>query len=67
MNRDQLIRALRKYCRKRGVSFEVDKKKGNGSHYRVTVGGKVSTLQHELTPNRIRRFLEQVGVDPADL
>lgn len=67
MNRDQLVRALRRYCRKRGIALEVDKKKGNGSHYRVKVGGAISTLQMELNPGRIERFLKQLGIDPADL
>lgn len=67
MNRDQLIRSLRRYAKDRGIRFEVDAKKGNGSHYRIRVGDKVSTLQKELNPGRIERFLKQVGVDPADV
>lgn len=67
MNRDQLVRALRRYCRKREIPLSVDKKKGNGSHYRVKVGDKVSTLQMELNPGRIERFLKQLAIDPADL
>jgi hypothetical protein len=67
VNRDQLVRALRRYCRKRGISIAVDTKKGNGSHYRVKIGDRVSTLQMDLNPGRIERFLKQLGIDPADI
>ncbi|GJE03593.1 hypothetical protein [Methylobacterium isbiliense] len=67
MTRDQLIRSLRTYARKRALPFDEDRKKGKGSHYRVRVGGKVTTIQSELNPNRIARILKQLGVDPADL
>lgn len=67
MTREQLIQSLRRYARKQKIAFEVDTKKGDGSHYRVTLGTKVSTLQQKLNPGRIQRFLKQLGVDPADL
>lgn len=67
MNRDGLIRELRRYAKDRDLRFEVDKKKGNGSHYRVKLGDKVSTLQNDLNPGRIERFLKQLGVNPADI
>ena len=67
MNRDQLIRALRKYARKRGIAFEVETRKGNGSHYRVRVGLELSTIQSELNPGRIERLLKQLKIDPRDL
>lgn len=67
MTRQQLIQKLRKYCRKRKLAFEVDTRKGKGSHYTVTVGDKSSILQSDLNPGRITRFLNQVDVDPADL
>lgn len=67
MTREQLIQSLRRYARKQKITLEVDKKKGDGSHYRVTLGQEVSTLQKKLNPGRIERFLKQLGVDPADL
>lgn len=45
----------------------VDKSKGNGSHYRVRFGERVSTLQDKLDPPRIARFLKQLGLSPDDL
>jgi hypothetical protein len=67
MTREQLLQALRRYARKTGQTLVVDTRKGKGSHYRVKLGGAVSTLQSDLNPARIARFLKQVGVDPADL
>ncbi|RYE43624.1 MAG: hypothetical protein EOP24_27755 [Hyphomicrobiales bacterium] len=67
MNRDQLIRALKAYCRKRELHFLEDRKKGKGSHYRVEVGDKWTTVQSDLNPGKIRTILKQLGVDPADL
>lgn len=67
MNREGLIRALRKYARKNDLFFAVDKKKGNGSHYIVRLGTEWTTVQSELTPGRIERILKQLAVDPAAL
>lgn len=67
MNRDQLIRALRKYARKNGLVLEVDTKKGKGSHYRVKLNGKVTTIQSDLNPGRVERALKPLGLSPADL
>lgn len=67
LERDQLIRSLRKYAKARGATFHVDVKRRKGSHYRVRVGEKVTTVQQELNPGRIQRILKQLAVDPADL
>jgi hypothetical protein len=67
MNRDGLIRALRRYANKRGLHFAVDRRKGNGSHYRVELGDKWTIVQHELNPLRIRLIARQLGIDPGDL
>lgn len=67
MTRDQLIQRLRRYARKKKIAFEVDTKKGKGSHYIVTLDGKFTTVQMQLNPGRIDRLLKQLGVDPADL
>ncbi len=67
MNRNQLIQRLRKYARKNKLHFEVDTKKGKGSHYTVTVGEKWTMVQSDLTPGRIERLLKQLELDPADI
>ncbi len=67
MNRDQLIRALRKYARKQGLAWDLDRKKGKGSHYWVQVGEYATTMQDDLNPGRVERILKQLKVDPGDL
>lgn len=61
MNREQLIRALRRYARKRNIPFQVDTKKGNGSHYIVEVGSERTTLQSDL--NRTDRASPETAQD----
>lgn len=65
MKREQLIRSLRRYAKDRDLDLVVDTKKGKGSHYRVRLGDKVTTIQKDLNPGRIERILKQLGVDPA--
>ena len=67
MNRDQLIRNLRRYARRHGIAFEVFLGKGKGSHYLVELGDRRTTIQDKLNPGRIERILKQLLVDPADL
>ena len=67
MNREQLIRALRRYARKRELTFTVDTKKGSGSHYRLRLGDALTTIQSDLNPGRIERILKQLEIEPGDL
>jgi len=67
MNREQLIRRLRKFARKNGQFFEVDKSRGDGSHYRVQIGERWTTVQSKLKPHKIETILKQLGVDPSEL
>ena len=67
MNREQLIRALRKYARKQGLHFDLDTTEGNGSHYTVEVGSERTTIQSKLNPGRIERALKQLKIDHAAL
>lgn len=66
MKRGDLIRDLRRYARKNGLSFDLLKHKGKGSHYTVKVGDKATTVQSgELDPIRVRRILNQLDIAPA--
>lgn len=67
MNREQLIRALRRYARRRDLAFSLDTRKGDGSHHRVRVGARITTVQQDLNPGRIERLLKQLEIDKADL
>jgi hypothetical protein len=68
MQREQLIRALRRFARRRDLAFDVDKARGKGAHYRVRLAGRVSTIQSgDLSPYQVNRICEQLGIDAADL
>ena len=68
MKRDDLIRALRRYARKKHIAFDLMKAPGQGSHYRIQVGDRVTTLRAgELSPFHVRRICQQIGIDPATL
>ena len=68
MKRDDLIRDLRRFARKNGLPFHLLKDKGKGSHYTVRIGPKATTIQSgELKPLWVKRILNQLGIDPADL
>lgn len=63
MNREQFLKALRKECRKSGWSLEVDTKLGKGSHYRITVNGRKTTVKSgELSPVFIKIIRDQLGL-----
>ncbi len=67
MNCEQLIRALRKYARKRNIHFELVKDRGKGGHYLVAVGSKRTILQSTLSPGKVERALKQLEIDIGDV
>jgi hypothetical protein len=57
------MKELRKYARKHGLIFEVDRKLGKGSHYRVRLGKHVTTIKSgELGPGYVRLIKRQLGI-----
>jgi hypothetical protein len=63
MTRDQLLRQLRRECKSRGWVLEVDKKLGKGSHYRLSVNGRKTTIKAgELSPRYCELIREQLGL-----
>jgi hypothetical protein len=66
VRRPQLIRLLRRFCRKTGRSMSVDYTMGKGSHARITVDGRTTTIKSgELSPAYIALLLKQLGI-PRD-
>jgi hypothetical protein len=64
MKRDQFLRLLRREARALNLEFRVDKVTGKGSHYRVYVGSRFSTVQSgELTPLMMRTIRRQLGLE----
>ncbi len=62
MNREKLIRELRKMAKEKGLIFEVNTRKGKGSHYIVTLENKTTTIQSEINETRARMIKKQLGI-----
>lgn len=63
MKREQFIKQLKKLARKNGWELEIKTAAGKGSHYRVTLNGRKSTIQSgELAPFHVERIEKQLGV-----
>ena len=61
--REQFLRILRNKCKKQYLELNVDKKLGKGSHYRVSVDGKKSTIKSgELSPQYMKLVTKQLGL-----
>ncbi len=64
MKREKLLQLLRKEARQHKKEFRVDKLAGKGSHYRVHVGDKFSTVQSgEITPLMMKTIRRQLGLE----
>ncbi|MBL8580561.1 MAG: type II toxin-antitoxin system HicA family toxin [Mesorhizobium sp.] len=64
MKREALIRELRALARERGLQFEVFTDRGKGSHFRVRLGDRRTTIQSgELTPLMVRTIRKQLGIE----
>lgn len=64
MKREALLRELRDTARRLKLDFEVVENRGKGSHYRVRLGDKSTTIKFcELTPTYIRLIRKQLGID----
>ncbi len=64
MKREQFLRELRKIAKDRQFDLEIFEDKGKGSHYRVKLNGKMTTIKSgELTPTYVRLVRKQLGID----
>jgi len=68
MNRDQLIRKLRRLARDRQVGFEVDQKRGKGSHATLYFEARKAVCpKGEIKRGTLIRILAALGLTEADL
>ena len=64
MTSREFIRRARDYARKTGLSFRFDPTRGKGSHGRVYVGERFTTVQRgELKPGVLAAMLRQLNID----
>ncbi|WP_419837920.1 type II toxin-antitoxin system HicA family toxin [Candidatus Poriferisodalis sp.] len=63
----EFLRRLRRYARKRGLQVDYRPDRGKGSHARVRLGDRETTLSMgELQPGRLRAMLRQLDIDKAE-
>ncbi|RST84559.1 type II toxin-antitoxin system HicA family toxin [Aquibium carbonis] len=64
MKRDQFLRELRKAAKALGLELEVFEDRGKGSHYRIRLGERMSTVKSgDLSPTYVRLVRKQLGID----
>ncbi|WP_025089745.1 type II toxin-antitoxin system HicA family toxin [Brucella intermedia] len=64
MKREALLRELREIAKKADKVFEVIENRGKGSHYRVKLGDRSTTIKSgEMTPGYVRLIKKQLGVE----
>lgn len=63
MKREALIRALRALARKQNQTFEVFTDWGKGSHYRIRLGDRLTTVPSgDLSELMVKTIKKQLGV-----
>jgi hypothetical protein len=66
MKREQLLSALRRWCRRNGHSLRIDTVAGKGSHIKVHVNGRATIVKAgELSPIYVQLILKQLDI-PRD-
>ncbi|MDI6025475.1 type II toxin-antitoxin system HicA family toxin [Corticibacterium sp. UT-5YL-CI-8] len=64
MKREQFLRELRKLAKDRDKDIEIFNDRGKGSHYRVKLDGRMSTVKSgELSPAYLRLVKKQLGLE----
>lgn len=70
MTGSEFLRRLRRLGRERGVAVEVDEGRGKGSHARVRLGGRGTTIKDrraEIGPGLLAAMCRQLGIRREDL
>ena len=66
----EFIRSLRRLARKRRLAFDMDTRRGRGSHRMVYFGSRRTTvkdLKEEIGKGLLRQMCSDLDIDPADL
>lgn len=68
MNSRRFVQRARKYSQHRGPDFQFDPRAGKGSHSRIWLGVRLTTVKHgELSKGLVRKMLRDLDIDPKDL
>ena len=70
MKAPEFVRRVRKFGRKNGIPVRYDPRRGVGSHGKLYVGDRATTiidLRHEIGPKLLNKMCRQLGVDWKDI
>jgi hypothetical protein len=66
-NSKTFIRNVRRYARRHKLYFHFDARKGKGSHGRLHLGDKFTTLKYgTISTGLARKMIRDLGIDPED-
>ncbi len=67
MTTAEFIRRFRRYAGSNNLEYRFEPTRGTGSHGRLWVGGRFTTVRHgELKPGTFRSMLRQLGIGKGD-
>ena len=67
MNRVEFLKRSKAYAKKNNLPYSFDPRHGKGSHGRVTVGEKFTTVKKgEFGPGLYRKMLRDLGIDKEE-
>lgn len=69
MNSTQFVKRIQALGRLRGLAVSLDKKRGKGSHVKLTLGDKFTTLarRDHIRTGTLRAMCRQLGITIDDL
>ena len=68
METKEFLRRLRAYAKRHGLDFEFDASHGKGSHGRIMMGNRFTTVkQGEFGPGLLAKMLKDLGINRKDL
>ena len=67
MNSRRFVQRVRKYARRLELDFDFDPRTGKGSHGRIWLGERLTTVKHgELSKGLVRKMLRDLDIRPGD-
>ena len=68
MNRAELLKRLKAHAKRNDLRYSFDPQKGRGSHGRVTVGDRFTTVKKgEFGPGLLRKMLRDLDIEREEL
>ena len=67
VNGAEFLRRAKRYARKRRLDYRFDRRRGKGSHGRLHIGGRLTTVpRKEIGTGLLASMLKDLGIDQED-